>query len=328
MTKLMGWLLALGLVSALILAPGADVSGAQEESETFRAMTYNIQHGAGNDDCEDPEVPEGEVPPTECAVDLERTAETIEAQSPNIVAVQEVDRFWARSGEADQAAELAEMTGMEQCYGANLTREPGESGTQEHYYGTLILSEYPILSCDNTHLPTPEDWEQRGLLEAHVDVPGVGEVAVLNTHMQFRSPDEPEEAVRQRTEQAEAIATRIAELEVPVILMGDLNAQVGDEELDSLFDANLGLQDAWAIAADDGTEGYTYAAHPVDEPDERIDFVLPSAEFTVEYAEVVVDDQTRMASDHYPVVADLATNGLATPVATPEEALPEATPID
>src|SRR5690606_29450074 len=67
-----------------------------------RVMTYNIHHASGNDDCTDEETPEGEIPEPDCALDLERIAQVIESQSPDIVALQEVDRFWARSGGVDQ----------------------------------------------------------------------------------------------------------------------------------------------------------------------------------------------------------------------------------
>lgn len=298
---------------------------AQEGTDGLRVMTYNIKHGQGNDDCADPTVPEGDLPTVQCAVDLERAADVIREADPDIVALQEIDRFWARSGAVDQPAELAELLDMEACFGANLEHPTDEHAADEHEYGTLILSKFPILGCENTDLPTPEDWEQRGLLEARVDVDGVGEIAVLNTHLQADRTDEEEEAVRQRTEQAEAVADRVKELDVPVVLMGDFNANPDDEELTSLLDPEIALQDAWAVGGD-GTDGFTSPAELEGDPENRIDFVFVSQDFTVDNAEVVVDDSTREASDHYPVVVDLTLSLDATPVASPEAPV-FATPI-
>jgi endonuclease/exonuclease/phosphatase family protein len=62
-------------------------------STTFRLMTYNIHAGHG---------------------DIDRTAATIRAFSPDIVGLEEVDLHWAdRSGFVDQATPLGESLGMQ-----------------------------------------------------------------------------------------------------------------------------------------------------------------------------------------------------------------------
>lgn len=317
-------------LTAILVALGVSVlpgrSDAQGDPNNLRVMTYNIKHGQGNDECTDPTVAEGELPVVQCAVDLERTAEVIRAQDPDIVAVQEVDRFWARSGAVDQPDELATMLNMESCFAPNLDHGPDDHGAEAHQYGTLILSRFPILSCENTLLPTPEDWEQRGLLEARVEVDGLGEIAVLNTHLQAGRQGEEEEAIRQRTEQAEAVSEQVVGIDVPVVLMGDFNAQPDDAELASLFDPETGLQDAWTVGGD-GTDGFTVPVEQTADPESRIDYIFVSSEFTVESAEVVINEGTRIASDHYPVIADLTLGASGTPVATPEAPV-FATPVD
>lgn len=314
------FVLAIGQVATV----GA-LAVAQDGSNNLKVMTYNIKHGKGNDDCTDATPVGGDVPLEECAVDLGRTADVIRAQDPDIVALQEVDRFWARSGGTDQPQELADMLGMEVCYGANLSHEADNHADEPHEYGVAILSAFPIDSCENTFLPTPEGWEQRGLLEARVTVDGVGEVAVLDTHLQAGREGEQEEAVMQRTEQAVAVADRVAEIDVPIVLMGDFNANAEDAELGSLFDAGLGLQDAWAVGGD-GSDGNTIPVDAAADPENRIDFIFASRAWSVLNATVIIDDDTRIASDHYPVVAELQFSTEATPVASPE-GTPEATPV-
>lgn len=284
--------------------------------EALRVMTYNIHHGAGNDDCVDPETEEGQIPESECALDLGRIATVIEGQTPAVVGLQEVDRFWARSGGADQPQELADMLGMDVCYGANLDHAPDDHADEQHEYGVAILSVYPIESCENTFLPTTEGWEQRGLLDARIDLPGLGEVAILNTHFQSNASGEADEAANQRTQQADAVAEYVADIDLPVILMGDFNAEPVDDELASLADEESGLTDAWSVVYD-GSEGLTRPSHPEEDPVERIDLIFLTDEFTATFTEVVIDQVTRMASDHYPVISDLDVGNQATPTASP-----------
>lgn len=316
------------LVVAGLAGQGA-ATHAQEGDDDVRVMTYNIKHGQGNDDCEDEGKPEGTPSAAQCDVDLDRTADVIVSQESDIVALQEVDRSWARSGGVDQPTELVQALDVNACFGANLNHEPDEHADEPHQYGTLILSTYPILSCDNILLPTSEGWEQRGVLEVRVEIDGLGEVAILNTHLQAGREGDEEEAVRQRAEAADIIAERIAELKVPVILMGDFNAEPGDEELTSLRDPELGLQDAWQVAGDEDSEGYTSPASLDKDAERRIDAIFVSDEIEVRSADVPVTDDTRIASDHFPVVADLTLES-GTPVVdegiTPESTLEDVTP--
>jgi endonuclease/exonuclease/phosphatase family metal-dependent hydrolase len=259
-------------------------------------MTYNIRHGCGNDD----------------RVDLERIAGVIRSINPDIVTLQEVDRFWPRSGNVDQPAELARMLEMHACFAANLELAPNSTGDRLREYGVLILSKAPIRWWNHSRFPETSGWEPRGLLEARIDHPITGEIAVLATHFQAGPACGEDEARRQRSEQARLTAERIRVMQCPVLLMGDLNAGPGDSEVASLF-RQSGLRDAWAVAG--GGNGFTFPASPFETARSRIDYALVADEFTVESVTVVDNAVTRMASDHFPVIADLrlAPNpGLAT----------------
>lgn len=283
---------------------------------SLRIMAYNTHHSAGNDECEDPETAEGEIPEADCSLDLPRLADVISAENPEVVALQEVDRFWARSGGVDQPEEFAALLDIESCYGANLTHDADDHADVEHEYGVATLSRYPIISCENHLLPTTEGWEQRGMLDTRVDVPGIGEVAILNTHLQANVSGEPEEAARQRTEQSQAIADHVATLDIPVIVLGDLNAEANSGEIDSLIGEGSSLIDVWDVAGEGSGETIFDGAHG--EPTARIDYILVSPHFDVLTAEVIDNEGSRMASDHFPLVADLSFAGFqATPEATP-----------
>ncbi len=272
----------------------------------LRAMTYNIHHGSGNDDCTPP--PVTRPPSTECAFDLDRIAEVIRAEAPDIVALQEVDRFWGRSGTLDHPALLAAALEMQPCYGANLNHNPDSHSSVPHQYGTLILSKFDILECRNTFLPstrpatdtTPAvNREQRGLLEVLVNVRGVP-LRVYNTHYEHTS-----EYTDVRAAQIQATIAHVGDFEEDTILAGDLNAQPTAPEILPLFAV---FRDTWPIA-NPGAPGYTIPASPDEEPDRRIDYLLLSPAIEVQGAEVAITPLTRMAADHYPVRADLVLPG-------------------
>jgi endonuclease/exonuclease/phosphatase family metal-dependent hydrolase len=267
--------LVLGL-AALALAFGSPAADAQPQAadRELTVASYNIHHAEGVD---------GEL-------DLDRIAGDIRETDAEVVGLQEVDNHWSeRSDFQDQAKELAEELGMHYAYAANLDREPLEPGGERRQYGTAILSEYPILESENTLLPRPNNGEQRGLLEALINVKGVP-VRVYNTHLQHNSRAE-------RTAQVAAILEQVGEFEEPSVLVGDLNARPEDPELQPLY---ASFEDAW-VEGGEGP-GYTY---PAENPDRRIDYVLVSPDIEVRDAEVL---QT-LASDHLPVVAELSVPG-------------------
>lgn len=247
----------------------------------MNVLTWNIRHALGNDD----------------RADLDRVVAVIRDANADLVALQEVDRFWPRSGNQDQPALLASALGMESTYGANLV-DPASSGE----YGTLILSRHPIASSENRPYPTHEGFEPRGLLSAIVDVPGFGHVLFLNTHLQVGSPATEVEAAAQRLEQARIIAETVDAAPVPAILTGDFNAAPDSQELAPIRDR---LTDAW-LTVHPNDPGYTIPAHPERPATERIDMIHVCPSLRVTACEIVDTPDTRLASDHFPVLATLA----------------------
>jgi endonuclease/exonuclease/phosphatase family metal-dependent hydrolase len=238
----------------------------------IRVLTYNIRSGNGN---------------------LDSTAAAIRAQSPDIVALQEVDVHWAeRSAFADQVSELAAKLGMQARF-APIYQLPGLTpGAAPREFGVALLSRYPIVRFRNDtiarlstqvqdHTPAPAP----GLLDAVLDVQG-HPVRVFNTHLDYRK----DPAVR--AQQVQQMLGFIGDLGVPTLVFGDMNAAPSAPELQPLFQR---LHDAWSGS---DSPGFTY---PAEGPRERIDYVLVSPQFTVRSVKVP-DTQ---ASDHRPVVAEL-----------------------
>jgi len=238
----------------------------------LRVMTYNIRSGNGN---------------------LDATAAAIRAQSPDVVALQEVDVHWAeRSGFADQATALGEKLGMQARF-ANIYSLPGTAANApSREFGVALLSRYPIVAFRNdtiarlsTQVQNPIPSPAPGLLDATLDVQG-HRVRVFTTHLDYRKDPSV------RVQQVREMLGFIGDLDTPTLVFGDLNATPDAPELQPLL---ARLRDAWSGAA---TAGFTY---PSDVPRERIDYVLVSPQFTVRSVRV----PETQASDHRPVVAEL-----------------------
>jgi endonuclease/exonuclease/phosphatase family metal-dependent hydrolase len=261
---------------------------SNSERSTVRAMTYNIRHGLGMDG----------------VLDLGRIARVIAAETPDIVAVQEVDRFWSRSGGIDQAEHLAELLGMDWRFAPNLEMPPERPGEPPVQYGVMLLSRFPIHSWHHTLYPQVVGWESRGLLEIDVEIESGQRLVAMCTHFQVDGKEGCEESLRQRTEQIAIMAERASSRGIPVIMMGDYNATPDAPELAAVLGSGTGWHDAWHVAGR-ASNGMTIPAHPDREPERRIDYILTNAASTVIGCEVRITPETRLASDHFPVIADL-----------------------
>lgn len=253
--------------------------------QKLNVLSYNIHHGEGM---------QRDSPDFTGFADLEQIAKIIRDTGADIVALQEVDRWHPRSGGVDQPAILADLLSMHVSFGCNVTWSDGGE------YGVATLSRFPILSRANTPLPCENGLEQRGVLETSIDVPGIGEVLVLNTHLQYVGEEHEPVAKDERYRQSCVIAAMVAEHAGPVVLMGDFNAEPDDEELAPL----VTLIDAWS-AAGKGESGLTFPGHPLLELEKRIDLVFVNEVFEVDSARVVRAGDAQFGSDHLPFLAKL-----------------------
>lgn len=262
-----------------------------DDSQIINVMTYNTHHSSGFDANQASTAP---LTQAEGIRKVKRLSGVIASQHPHIVGLQEVDRFWPRSGAIDQADVFASALGMEVRFGANLDH----NGEQ---FGVATLSTFEIAEGTNHPLPTPAGWEQRGMLEVRLNLPGVGETAVINTHLQSNANGEHKLARMQRSNHARIIADHVARLECPVILMGDFNAEPGSGDIDALTES--GLTDVWQAAG--AGEGYTIFDGAHGEVTSRIDYIFVSSHIEILAVEVVDTPETRLTSDHLPFVAKL-----------------------
>ena len=230
--------------------------------ETIRVLAFNIHHGEGMDE----------------RLDLERIARLISDVNPDLVAIQEVDRGVERTGDVDQAAVLAELTGLTALFGKFMEYQGG-------HYGMALLSRWPIVRSRN-HL-LPEGPEPRSALTARVRSPTTGrEIVFVGIHF-YRTPEE-------RWSQASRVIEIFAAEETPVILAGDFNSQPDSEVI-------RGLAEVWTIPGK-GADRLTFPSYA---PEREIDFIMyrPAERFEVIRQEVLDEP---IASDHRPVLLELA----------------------
>ncbi|WP_193212028.1 FAD:protein FMN transferase [Luteolibacter marinus] len=228
---------------------------------TVRFMSWNLHHGVGEDG----------------KLDLERIASVIRAQAPDVVVLQEVDNRCRRSGNVDQAAELARLTGMHGAFGKAIDHDGGE-------YGHAILSKGKLGATAVHRLPG--DGEPRIAFEATASVAGKP-VRVVSVHLDHQDEE-------RRLGQAVALAGMLGDTTGPMIVGGDFNDIPGSETLKKV--GSLGA------AVDKSGARLT---QPARAPKVEIDHVFVRRLKPVAPARVVPD---AIASDHRPVVVELMSD--------------------
>lgn len=272
------------LILGMVYTPLARAEEVQEPL-TLKVMTYNIQIGATTNN------PGWDVK----KFNLDALAEVIKQQDPDIVALQEVDRFRARSGKVDQVAYLAEKLGMYWAYSPSYYDYEIPEG--RGMYGNAILSKYPIVSNYPHTLwrrgelqPGEYDWviEKRSILETKIDVNG-RLINVFSTHLSTTAD--------QRIKQTEDIKALLSLVRGPKIIMGDFNAQPQDPEMQVLYKKRY--RDVMELAPVKSEQRATWPNGT--KSTEAIDYILLSREWEAKEAHVIIEESG--ASDHNPIVA-------------------------
>ena len=229
-------------------------------------VTFNVQHGRPAA----PAAPLGRLRRPRLGTDL--LARHCRGLGADVLALQEVDVRVARSGWADQAAVVAEATGLEPAFGQARRLCLGR-------YGNALLGRNGLSDVEVIRLPREGRAEPRVAVLATVAV-GAG-LSVAATHLSTRRP----EAIAQ----LEAVMAALVARPGPHVLLGDLN--LGPDEVQPMVDA------AGLTLADPAVPSY-----PASAPRRRIDHVAVSG-LSVEAVEVL---PAAPVSDHRPVLAELA----------------------
>jgi endonuclease/exonuclease/phosphatase family metal-dependent hydrolase len=238
-----------------------------------RILTYNVHRWLGTD---------RQIAPG-------RIAEVIGSCDPDIVALQEVRVGRARNGAIDQAAAVAVKLGMDLHFQPTI-RVFGEQ------FGIAILTRHPSRVVRSSRLPSLSAGpaiEKRSALWVAVRIGGA-EFQVVNAHLSLRSRD--------RLNQAAALLGEewlghpgCAD---PAVLLGDFNAPPHSRSYRLMASR---LRDA-QLANPNGEPQATFHTRA---PVLRLDhiFVTPSVEVVA--AAPVRTPLAKVASDHFPLLAEL-----------------------
>ena len=286
----------------------------------MRLLSYNIQYGRGRDG----------------RFDLPRIA--AEAAGADVVALQEVERYWQRSGMEDQPAELARLLDMPHwAYGPGVDLHlaappPGAPAGARRQFGNMLLSRTPLLWSRNHLLPKYASSGpmslQRSALEGVVDTPA-GPLRVYSVHLTHLTAETRLPQVRRllaihRDACLEGAPIACGDVKeewvdegLPVampreaVIMGDFNMEHDSGEYrlmvgpESPYGGRLanpeGLVDAWVVAGNDPAAGETadIRGAPV-----RLDYCFVSTALSSRVQGAGTDGEAQ-GSDHQPVWVDL-----------------------
>ena len=285
----------------------------------MRFVAYNIQYGLGKDN----------------RYDLARIAREVE--DADVIALQEVERHWQRSGCVDGPAVLASrLPNHHWVYGPTIdmdasSRDPaGGLVNRRRQFGTMILSRPSIVSSRNHLLPKygmlTQHSIQQGALEAVIVTERAGPVRIysvqlshLDTHIRMPQVEALLDIHARAPAEGGAWcgghpdpAAGWTEGEMPpmppdALLLGDFNFEWSAPEYDRIVGPRTarygrlnrltGFVDAWTAAGHPEQGGAMRAG-------QRIDYCFVSAALASRVRSCRVDDGA-VGSDHQPVWVDM-----------------------
>lgn len=215
------------------------------------------------------------------------------AAKADIIALQELDAPETDADEgAHHARDLAEQLGMKLLFCRTFRRDVG-------FYGHALLSRTALtLQRVTTFAPTPgspSDAEPRGAIWARTTLPSGHPLDIISTHLGVRRSE--------RAQQSQELLGEhwlgSADMGVPHLLCGDFNA-VPRGSTYRRFTSRL--RDAQRSLAGHRPR----PTFPSKLPVVRLDHVFVSPELEVRAAAVPYNGTSRRASDHLPLIVDLA----------------------
>jgi endonuclease/exonuclease/phosphatase family metal-dependent hydrolase len=237
----------------------------------FRLMTYNVHSCVGMDG----------------RLSLERIARVIGHHAPDVLAMQELDVHCTRTGCVDQAQRIADKLEMHFHFYPSFHIEDGS-------FGNAVLSRFPMQVMRVGVLPriAALKGEPRGAISVVIDVPG-SPVQLVNTHLSIWP--------RERLMQVRALRREWLEGAcAPLVLCGDLNAVPGSWSYRLLHRSMVDVQKQ--ALASKPRRTWAGGSYPLF----RIDHVFINDGLRVFAADVPATSLERAASDHLPLVVDLA----------------------
>ncbi len=259
---------------------------------TIRVATYNVHACVGTD---------GQRSES-------RIAEVIASLDADIIGLQELDLNRRRSAGIDQAGLIAEQLGWTRHFHPAMSRA-------EEQYGDAILSRHPMTLLQAAPLPSDAPFycrETRAALWVDVETP-LGRIHVFNTHFGL---GRLERLAQARLLIGPEWLGRVPTNE-PLIALGDFNSRPGSaahraiadrlRDARSFFDPQPALRSFPTLS---GLSRLVSTAVPrLRGPQLAIDHIFLNEHLQATGIEVVMNSKTRLASDHFPVVAEIRLAG-------------------
>lgn len=239
-------------------------------------MTYNVHSCIG----------------TDAQLSPERIAEVIGKDEPDVVCLQELDSGRLRTRRQNQAQMIASRLGMEFHFFAAIR-------LAEEHYGDAILSRHPLRLERAALLPWPNSplaFEPRGALWVSVTCDGI-EWQIINTHFGLGRAERRLQAATLASPEWIGAAT----LKPPLIVCGDFNSRPSSKVHRILAEQ---VTDAQLLAG--GARQRTFSTRL---PVLCLDYVFVTPGVRVRELRTTRTPLARMASDHFPLVADVAVEG-------------------
>ncbi len=240
-------------------------------SERLTLATWNIHKGIGTDG----------------RYRLDRTIHVLKGLDADVVCLQEVDEGVRRSGRDSQLQRLSKELGYP--YAAlGLNVRVGGGG-----YGSATLSRFPMWDVHNVDLTVPPK-KRRSALVTRIDHGPPGGWVIANVHLGLLHLE--------RTVQVRRLLAHVTEGapdERPLVLAGDWNEWGSRLVQGALREAGFHL------ARLDHHHPKGERTFPSQRPLLALDRVLYRTPVCVHHVQCVLDDATRQASDHLPVVVEL-----------------------
>jgi len=285
----------------------------------MKLLSYNIQYGKGKDD----------------PYAIERIVGDI--GDADLVALQEVERFWERSGNTDQVAQItAAMPDHYWVYGPGVDLHADQQSARNkgarRQFGNLILSRFPIISSRHHLLPKYGSIDplsiQRSALETII-VCGGHRIRFYSLHLthlssQTRLPQINRllEIHRDAIHEGFPISGNLKGLDwesgvndqtVPAdaIIMGDFNFQPDSDnylrmvgpisDYGGYITSPAGFVDAWLESGQDKISGITSLIRGVSA---RLDYCFVSTSLRQQIKRCRVDEKA-LGSDHQPLWVEI-----------------------
>ena len=218
-----------------------------------------------------------------------RIADVIASLEADIVGLQELDQNRARSAAVDQAGAIAKQLGWHHFFHPAMRRA-------EELYGDAILSRYPIAVRQAVELPGNPPWycrETRGITWAEAATP-LGLVHIVNTHFGLGRLERRLQA--QLLTSAEWLGSVTPEM--PVVVLGDFNSVPWSPAYRAIARE---LHDVRRLVA----SPFSMRTYPTKFPALAVDHIFITPALKAVSMHVHRDAAARVASDHFPLVADL-----------------------